>query len=51
MVGNKKVEREAPPIHHCLGLLASVCLKVKMVCEVVVDIQPPSFVQGVEQVG
>ncbi len=51
MVGDKKAESKAPPICHRLGLPAPVCLKVEMVCKVVVDIQPPGFTQGVEQVG
>jgi len=51
VVGDERAESKAPPIHHCLGLLAPVCLKVEMVCEVVVDVQPPGFAQGVEWVG
>ena len=37
-VGDERVEREAPPIHHHLGLVAPVCWKVEMACEVVVDV-------------
>ena len=51
MVGDKKAESKAPPIYHCLGLPAPVYLKVEMVCEVVVDIQPPGFAQKVEWAG
>ena len=51
MVGDERAESEAPPIHHHLGLLAPVCLKVETVCEVVVDVQPPGFAQGVERAG
>jgi len=51
VVGDERAESEAPPIHHRLGLLAPVCLKVETVCEVVVDIQPPGFAQGVERAG
>jgi hypothetical protein len=51
VVGDERAESEAPPIHHRLGLLAPVCLKVETVCEVVVDVQPPGFAQGVERVG
>jgi hypothetical protein len=51
VVGDERAESEAPPIHHCLGLLAPVCLKVEMVCEVVVNVQPPGFAQGVKWAG
>jgi len=50
-VGDERVEREAPPIHHHLGLVAPVCWKVEMMREVVVNIQCPGFTQGVECVG
>ena len=51
MVGDEKTEGEAPLICYQLDLLAPAYLTVKMLREVLVDIQHPGFVQGVEWVG